>query len=190
MGSKYILRIRQNGRLRHFLNPSNLGIAVTFLVLPWVATIPYQFTEGVRAEWDWLLPLVIVLLGTNLNMTYTKRMPTIVAFLVGFVAQAAIRAAFGSSFIGGLMPMTGVAFVLFTFYMITDPMTSPRAFWPQVAYGLGIAATYGILISGQVVFTLFFSVTIVASVRGVLLLINNVIEDTSQAAAPNAVAAK
>ena len=64
-GSKYLVRVRVNGRLRHFLNPSNTGIAVTLLLFPWVGIAPpYQFTEELTtALVDWLLPLVVLMLG-------------------------------------------------------------------------------------------------------------------------------
>ena len=36
--------------------------------------------------------------------------------------------------------MTGMAFLLFTFYMVTDPATTPRAPLPQFAFGVAVAA--------------------------------------------------
>jgi hypothetical protein len=62
--------------------------------------------------------------------------------------------------------MTGVAFVLFTFYMITDPATSPGKRSSQVAFGLAVAAAYGVLVALHAVFGLFFGLTIVCILRG------------------------
>jgi enediyne biosynthesis protein E5 len=66
----------------------------------------------------------------------------------------------------GLIPMTGVAFVLYTFYMVTDPATTPAGRRDQIAFGLSVAAVYGLLMATHVVFGLFFSLTIVCAVRG------------------------
>jgi hypothetical protein len=63
-----------------------------------------------------------------------------------------------------------VAFLLFTFYMVTDPATTPSGWRAQVAFGLSVAAGYGVLMAFHVVFGLFFSLTAVCAARGALLL--------------------
>ena len=67
------------------------------------------------------------------------------------------------------MPMSGVAFLLFTFYMVTDPPTTPSSTRGQILFGSSVAAVYGMLMLAQVVFGLFFSLSIVATVRGIYL---------------------
>jgi hypothetical protein len=64
--------------------------------------------------------------------------------------------------------MTGVAFVLFTNYMITDPGTSPSPFRNQFMFGASVAVAYGILMLFNIVYTMFFAVTIVCLLRGLL----------------------
>jgi hypothetical protein len=66
----------------------------------------------------------------------------------------------------GLLPMTGVAFILYTFYMVTDPATTPASTRAQVAFGLAVAVTYSLLMIFHVVFGLFFALTIVCAGRG------------------------
>ena len=63
--------------------------------------------------------------------------------------------------------MTGVAFILFTFYMVTDPATTPSGKPGQVAFGAGVAVAYGLLLTVHVVFGLFFALTIVCAMRDV-----------------------
>ena len=64
IGSKALIRVPVGRRVRHCLNPSNTGIAVTLLLFPWVGIAPpYQFTENLTGVGDWLLPAVIVALG-------------------------------------------------------------------------------------------------------------------------------
>jgi len=156
----------------HFLNPSNIGITATLLLFhDWVGVAqPYQFTENVSGALDWILPAIILCSGSFLNWRATKRIPLILAWLVGFALQAVIRSLVTEeSAIAYLAPMTGLAFVLFTFYMVTDPMTSPRSPRRQIVFGAGTAAVYGLLTYGGVVFGLFFSLTIVCAVRGLLI---------------------
>jgi hypothetical protein len=65
--------------------------------------------------------------------------------------------------------MTGVAFILYTFYMVTDPATTPKGLLQQVVFGFSVAAVYGILLTVHVVFGLFFSLSIVCTIRGLFL---------------------
>jgi enediyne biosynthesis protein E5 len=166
--SKCMLRAAAGGGTRHFFNPSNFGITVTLLVFSWVSVAPpYQFTENMTGIGDWILPAVIVCTGTFLNARFTLRLPLIAAWLGGFVAQAALRSLFlDTPFDAALVPMTGVAFILYTFYMVTDPATTPVGRRDQIAFGLSVAAVYGLLMVTHVVFGLFFALTIVCAVRG------------------------
>lgn len=171
LGSKYIFRVMgPNGRYIHFFNPSNFGIAVTLFLFPWVSIIPYQFLAHVGGPVDLIVPLVILALGTRLNLLFTKRIPLILSWLAAFVAQAGLRSVFGvTPFLAGLSPMTGVAFVLFSFYMITDPMTSPKSLRGQIIFGVSMAAAYSVLMVEHVIFTLFYAVFVVTGLRGVVL---------------------
>jgi enediyne biosynthesis protein E5 len=61
--------------------------------------------------------------------------------------------------------MIGVAFVLFSFYMISDPATTPFGVRSQVVFGASVAAVYGILVVMHVVFGLFFALSAVTCAR-------------------------
>jgi hypothetical protein len=168
VASKQVFRVPVGHTRRHFLNPSNTGIAVTLLLFPWVGIAPpYHFTEKLDGVWDWILPGLIVLTGTVLNGKLTGRLPLIGGWVGGFAAQAVIRGLiFGTPIVAGLLPMTGLAFVLFTNYMVTDPGTTPFKPSAQVAFGAAVAAVYGALMLLHVVFGLFFALTIVCAMRG------------------------
>jgi enediyne biosynthesis protein E5 len=168
IASKNTLRLKVNGRVRHFLNPSNFGITVTLLLFPWVGIAPpYHFTENLGGAWYWIVPAIICVSGSAVNQRFTGRLPLIAAWWGGFVTQAALRnLLFGSSFIAALNPMTGVAFVLFSFYMVTDPATTPFDKKSQVLFGLSVATVYGALVSLHVAFGLFFALTTVSGLRG------------------------
>lgn len=169
VASKYILRAPVGrGATRHFYNPSNLGIALTLALFPMVGIAPpYQFAENISGALDWLLPLIIVTTGTLINRKYTQRLPLIAAWLAGFALQAVLRAWLqGTPVLAGLAPMTGFAFILFTFYMVTDPATTPEGAWEQRLFGAGVAAAYGLLMELHIVFGLFFALALVSTIRG------------------------
>ncbi|MEU2613197.1 enediyne biosynthesis protein UnbU [Micromonospora sp. NPDC007271] len=169
---KYLIRVRLNGRLRHVLNPSNFGIAATLVLFPWVGIAPpYHFTNNVSGGVDWLIPLGVLMLGSMLNAKLTGRMPLILAWVGGFVAQALIRwLVFDHALVGALLPMTGLAFILFTNYMITDPGTTPFRRRNQIVFGFTAAAVYGVLVLSGISFGLFFALVITCAVRGLVLL--------------------
>jgi hypothetical protein len=173
IGSKAIFRIEGNVK-RHFLNPSNFGITVTILTFPWIAPSPaYHFTEGLEIG-DVVLPCVIILSGSILNTLFTHRIPLILTWVACFAIQAVVRSLFlGTPILAALMPMTGVAFILFTFYMLTDPATTPSDKKEQVIFGAATAFLYSLFIVYHVVFGLFFALTIVCILRGVYLYINS-----------------
>lgn len=188
IASKYLFRAPAGERMRHFFNPSNLGITATLLCFHWVSIAPpYMFTENLEGWADWIVPGIIVVSGTFLNARYTRRLPLIGAWLGAFVLQALIRHwVLGSSLGGALMPMTGVAFLLFTYYMVTDPGTTPRSVRGQVAFGASVAGVYGLLMGLHVVFTLFFALTLVCIVRGAALWVGALGQARRRVAAPQA----
>jgi Na+-translocating ferredoxin:NAD+ oxidoreductase RnfD subunit len=173
ISSKYLVRVRLGHRLRHVLNPSNAGIVAVLLFFPWVGIAPpYEFTEWVSGPVYALIPALLLVAGTMLNATLTGKVPLILGWLGGFVVQALVRGAFADiSVISALLPMTGTAFVLFTNYMITDPGTTPVHRRNQVAFGVAIAAAYGVLVALHVVFGLFFALMIACALRGVGLVV-------------------
>ncbi len=194
IASKALLRAPVDGRMRHFMNPSNFGITVTLLLFHWVGVaMPYQFTENLRGEWGYLLPVIIICTGSLLNAKLTGRLPLILAWLTGFALQAVVRSAFMGIRLGSaLNTMSGVAFILFTFYMASDPQTTPEPrgevepwtwkrilsrdhllSWEQIGFGLGTAAAYGVLMAFGKVYTLFFCLSITCGLRGAWLWIRH-----------------
>ncbi len=160
------------GGSQHVYNPSNFGITFTLLAFPAVGLAPpYHFTENLTGAAHWLLPAGILASGLVVHGLATGRLPLCAAWLAGFVGQGLVRAwIFGIPWNVPLMPMTSAAFILFTLYMIPDPATTPLAPRRQIAFGLGMAAIYGMLISMHVVFSLFIALFITSTVRALLML--------------------
>jgi hypothetical protein len=172
IASKTLIRIATAEGTRHLFNPSNLGISITLLAFPAIGIAPpYHFTEWLGNVGDWVLPGIIVTTGTLLNARFTGRLPLIAAWLTAFVGQALVRSAVTDvSLVAALLPMTGVAFILYTFYMVTDPATTPESARAQVAFGAAVGVMYGLLVSVHVVFGLFFALTAVSTLRGAGIL--------------------
>jgi Na+-translocating ferredoxin:NAD+ oxidoreductase RnfD subunit len=177
IASKYVFRMRlgiskdENPQMRHFLNPSNVGITVTLVLFPTVGIAPpYQFAENTWGIVDWLLPLIVIGTGSYLNSKATGRIPLILAWVAGFALQALVRSLIhGTPLLAGLVPMSGFAFILFTFYMITDPATSPARPGRQVAFGFAVGLAYAVFMELHVVFGLFYALTAVTAARGIMM---------------------
>lgn len=182
IGSKSIFRLVVAGRSRHFMNPSNLGITVTLLLFPWVGIAPpYHFTENLYGWGNWIFPGVIVCSGSFLNWRYTKRLPLLAAWTVGFALQAVVRnLLFDISLPAALLPMTGMAYLLFAFYMVTDPPTTPSKTLNQVVFGAAVAAMYGVLVAFHIVFGFFFALSIICLIRGAILFASRIAEKPSR----------
>jgi enediyne biosynthesis protein E5 len=185
ISSKALLRVPIDGVQRHFLNPSNFGITVTLLAFHWVGVAPpYQFSEHLSGAADWLLPAFIVASGAALNVQLTRKHWVAIGWVLGFATQAVLRWwILDASLLGALAPLTGVAVVLFTFYMVTDPATTPDEPAAQLLFGVGVALAYGALVSLHVVFGMFFALTLVSGARGALLALRGVTRETLQASA-------
>ncbi|WP_280368136.1 RnfABCDGE type electron transport complex subunit D [Nocardia wallacei] len=187
VGTKWVLRAKIRGKMKHFMNPSNFGIVVALLVFPEIAVVgPYHFVENVQGAADALLVLGLLMAGTMLNAKLTKKTPLIAAWLGAFVLQAVVRGALDPdvSIIAALLPITGIAFVLYTNYMITDPATSPFAPRDQVVFGASVGLMYGVLMALNVSFGLFFALVIVCACRGIFWWYRNIREWLGNRAVP------
>ena len=159
------------GHTQHVFNPSNLGVAVTLVLLPEVGFAPpYHFTENVTGSWDLVIPLAVLASGIVIHALFTGRLPLVAAWVAVFVLQGVGRAGLsGTPLFVPLMPMTSAAFIVFTLYMIPDPATTPLAPSRQALFGAAVALTYGVLQLLHVVFGLFFALLIVCAIRGLSL---------------------
>ena len=174
VGSKWIFRVPVGSRTRHIFNPSNFGLTTTLLAFPEQVGLapPWQYTAELGHVGHWLLPLFFVIAGSLVNGLYTKRLPLIAAFVAGFILQAVLRSLFFQApLLASLAPMTGVAAMIYTFYMIPDPATTPDLPWRQVAFGAAVPAIYMLFMIFHVVFGLFVGLTIVCAVRGLGLYV-------------------
>jgi hypothetical protein len=171
IASKYVFRVSTENGSRHFLNPSNSGIVITLLIFPWVSVAtPSQFTHAFNGLWDWLFTALVIVLGTIFNWRLTHRLPLILSWLGAFALQAVLRSWWaGTPVLAALNPMTGFVFYLFTYYMLSDPGTTPWKTRQQVVFGTAVGLTYGLLIMAHMRFTIFFALFCVCAARGLWL---------------------
>ena len=171
---------------QHVFNPSNFGITATLVLFPWIGLAPpYHFTENVTGIWDWVIPGFVLATGVYLHAVHTKRLPLCLAWIGGFLAQAAIRCTlFDIPWQVPLVPMTSAAFILFTLYMIPDPATTPLNPWRQVWFGLAVASIYGFLQVSHIVFGLFIALFVVCALRGIGLYLMSLVAKRRPALEP------
>lgn len=172
--SKFIFRAPTKNGPRHFYNPSNSGIGLTLLLFPDFVSVapPYQFTENLVSTGDWVIIGIIIVAGSMLNGFFTLRLPLILGWVGGFAAQAVIRGLFFDFRLpAALLVMTGPTFILFSFYMISDPGTTPTDARRQVLFGASVALLYGVFNVLNLVFGFFISLAIVCTCRGIGLYI-------------------
>jgi enediyne biosynthesis protein E5 len=169
VSSKYMFRAPIAGKMRHFMNPSNLGISVCLLLFArWISIAPpYMFSEWASSYFRLFIPIVILTSGTVLNAMLTKRVALIVGWMGGFFIQAFVRHwLWGVQLNTALSVMTGIAFILFTNYMITDPGTTPTRPRAQFIFGSSVAFVYAVMMQLNIVYTLFFATSVVCAFRG------------------------
>ncbi|GAA0458591.1 hypothetical protein Aca07nite_65000 [Actinoplanes capillaceus] len=179
VAGKHVFQAPIAGRMRHFMNPSNFGIVVVLVAFSsWVSIAPpYEFTEEVNTFFRIMIPLILLTAGTVLNAKLTGKVPLILGWMGGFAIQAFVRHwAFDVALFAALGAMTGVAFLLFTNYMVTDPGTTPVKGRAQFMFGSSIAVVYGILMELDVTYTLFFALVIVCGVRGLGWWVHHFVE--------------
>jgi hypothetical protein len=169
VGAKHVLQAPINGRMRHFMNPSNFGLTAVLLCFSHWCSIapPYEFSENANTFFRVMIPLIIAVSGTVINAMLTRKVPLIVGWMGGFAIQAFVRHwIWDVALFSALGAMTGIAFVLFTNYMITDPGTTPFKARNQFMFGSSVALIYAVMMQMNIVYTLFFATTAVCALRG------------------------
>jgi Na+-translocating ferredoxin:NAD+ oxidoreductase RnfD subunit len=135
IGSKYVFTF--DGK--HIYNPALSGVAWSLLLASSLITAApaYQW-NGIES-----MSLFMVMLAMTFLIPQVKRGALVATYLVSFSLLTALRAfimrwhlPFETLFLGTL---TSPAFFLFTFFMITDPATSPSSRKQQVALGVALA---------------------------------------------------
>lgn len=133
IGSKMFLRIKG----RHVFNPNNFAIVFTGLFLP-----SFMSPDG-GARWGGDLNWSLVISALGMVLAYqAKRLPVAISFIVFFLLFSLVRSKIGDLHV---LLTTSIVFspglLVLTYFMITDPRTSPNGTVMQIAFGLAVALT-------------------------------------------------
>jgi Na+-transporting NADH:ubiquinone oxidoreductase subunit NqrB len=130
MSSKFVLRVRG----KHLYNPANLGVIAAITLIPGTWVSPGQWGN------DLALAVWLLMLGTIVT-TRARRLDISWVFLGAFLGLVALRIMLlGQSWAIWWHQLGNGALLLFTFFMISDPMTIPNRRGPRIAYALIVAA--------------------------------------------------
>jgi hypothetical protein len=159
--SKYLLTFRG----RHVINPGLCGV-MTALVLGrghFASAPPYQWGGSV------ITGILIASAAVVFFASRIQRTHLVLSFLISFAAFTALRAWImrwhlpPETLVQGTL--ASPAFFLFTFYMITDPKTSPNKPWVQVGWGALVAFLDLAFHLRSSLATLFFALFTASSLR-------------------------
>jgi Na+-transporting NADH:ubiquinone oxidoreductase subunit NqrB len=129
ISAKFLLRIGG----RHLYNPANLGVVAATTLLPGAWVSPGQWGNALAAA------VWFVTLGTVVT-DRARRGDIAWAFLAAWLGAVALRVAWlGPSWAVWLHQLGNGALLLFAFFMISDPMTTPVDRRARVAYAVGVA---------------------------------------------------
>ncbi len=166
IGSKYIFMFKG----KHALNPAMAGISLSLLA------VPHLVTAAPAYQWNGIasMSVFIVMLGLLFVIPKVNRQWLVISFLFFFTVQTFLRALlmkhhlpFETLFLGTL---SSPAFFIFTFFMITDPATSPPDRKQQIIVGFLLATLDLLYHLHQSYYTFFYAAFTVGMGR---LLLNH-----------------
>jgi Na+-translocating ferredoxin:NAD+ oxidoreductase RnfD subunit len=152
--SKYVITWRG----AHIFNPSNIGLVLCFVLLGRNRAEPLDFWWGPVSPWL-LFAFVVIVTGGLLILSRLKLLWIAVGFWLSFAAGIAVLAATGHAMVARwhLGPITGPYFwwslltspevLVFLFFMLTDPKTSPRGQRDRIVYAVSVGLLAALLIA-------------------------------------------
>ena len=156
LGSKYL--IRWNGQ--HIFNPSNFGLVICFLVLGSNRSNPLDFWWGPISP-RVLAALIVIGIGGIAILIRLRIAAIAVSFWLSLAAAMGVLAVAGHCISARwhLGPICGWKFwwvivtspetLVFLFFMITDPKTSPKGRVARSLYGVSIGIFAGLFAAPQ-----------------------------------------
>jgi Na+-translocating ferredoxin:NAD+ oxidoreductase RnfD subunit len=136
ISSKYALRIKD----RHLWNPSNLGVSVLLLFIP-------QAIAPLSQQWgNELAPPIIIMCFGGLILYSLGRLHVTLTYVIAFTILSFVRAGLTEEkWINELALLTAPSYLLFMFFMITDPKSTTRTKTRRCVVAVLVAVTETIL---------------------------------------------
>ncbi|HEY3427245.1 MAG TPA: hypothetical protein VGK83_01110, partial [Acidimicrobiia bacterium] len=145
LATKYVLTYRGS----QLFNPSNVGLVAAFLLLGSDRAEPLDFWWGPPSG-AMILAYSIILVGGLLITSRLQLLSMAAAFWLALAAGLGLVAASGHCITAAwsVRPLCGLDFwwivmtspevLIFLFFMITDPKTTPARAFPRVIFGAGL----------------------------------------------------
>jgi Na+-transporting NADH:ubiquinone oxidoreductase subunit NqrB len=152
--SKHVIQVRG----AHIFNPSNIGLVACFLVLGSRRAEPLDFWWGPMSP-ALALALAIIVVGGLTILTRLRLLVIALSFWGAFAAAIAVVAGTGHAMSARwhLGPVSGFRFweilatspeiLVFLFFMITDPKTTPRGTRARIVYGVSVGLLAALLVA-------------------------------------------
>ena len=161
IGSKYFFQFKG----KHFFNPALMGVSLSLLFSQDLVTASPAY------QWYGYggMSMFILLLGLLFVIPKVNRQWLVLSFLITFSLATFLRAMimrhhlpFETLFFGTL---SSPPFLIFSFFMITDPATSPKDKKNQIIVGISLALVDLALHLRQSYYTFFYAALIVGGIR-------------------------
>src|SRR5436853_1516667 len=152
--SKYVIVWRRG----HVFNPSNIGLVLCFLLLGRNRAEPLDFWWGPVSPWLGFA-FVVIVTGGLLILSRLELLWIAIGFWAAFASGIAVLAVTGHTMTARwhLGPITGPYFwwslltspevLVFLFFMLTDPKTTPRGQRERVVYAVSVGLLAALLIA-------------------------------------------
>lgn len=166
IGSKYVFTFEG----KHVFNPSMFGVATSLLLTSdLISAAPaYQWSGRALTVSAFLVMAALVLFVFRIGKSWL-----VVSFIAFYAAQTALRAWAMRHHLPPSVLFVGTIssppFFLFTFYMLTDPATSPKTAKGQVGLAAAITVVDLWLHFLESVYTFFYAALIVGTAKLVFL---------------------
>lgn len=161
VGSKFMLRLYG----KHIFNPANAGIVA---MLIFSQTIMPGIAWTTPGQWGTALWFAALLAGAGLFVTYrAARIDVPVIFLVCFAALIFVRALWlGDPLAIPLLRLQNGALILYAFFMISDPKTTPDGAIARAVFAIGAAiAAYVMIYHFYISDGIFYALAIMCVLR-------------------------
>lgn len=160
--SKYALRLGG----KHLWNPSNFGVSALLFLAPWAFT-------GLSLQWGSNFAPMLIIWCLGLIITWrVGRVHMSVTYALSFVFFAYVRHLInGQPFSTEVAPITGPMYMLFTFFMVTDPKTTVKPRWAQYIFVFTVALVECLLRMNEAVKAPYYALFMVGPVANVLEII-------------------
>ncbi len=160
MASKFLIRIGN----KHIFNPANIAIVALLLIAPYYVWIsPGQWGSAVWFGFG-------LMCFAGLVLGHATRIDTALFFLTSYVGLLLGRALWlGDPLDIAMHQMQSGALLIFTFFMITDPKTTPDHRFGRFLFTFAVALIgFSLQFSFQIREGLFYALAIVCIIRPII----------------------